>query len=64
MTPYWSEEYFQRFSEGVAEGERRSEELWKQRCRRHLIVGILIGIGVGIVGYVEFLTTFGVHCAN
>jgi hypothetical protein len=51
------DEYIAFLNEGIRLGERRGEDLWRPRVWRAYAVGILIGAAVGVVVYIEIVST-------
>lgn len=55
--PALREEFYYRFNEGVELGERRAEDLYRQRRIRTFLFGFIVGVLVGVIGYIEVVST-------
>jgi len=54
-------EYIIFLNEGIRLGEQRGEDLWRPRRRRAYAFGFLIGVAVGVLGYIEITSTISLH---
>ena len=51
------DEYIAFLNEGIRLGEQRGNDLWRPRVRRAYALGLLIGAAVGVVVYIEIVST-------
>lgn len=51
------DEYYDQYLRGIKVGERRGRDLWYPRVIGWSVVAFILGVMLGILGYVQFLSS-------
>jgi len=51
------DEYYDQYLRGIEVGERRGRDLWYSRVVAAVLIGFILGVMLGIIGYVEVLSS-------